>query len=212
MRFIFRRLCCLLLAAVLCFAMAACQGKEPPDTGYTRYTTQFFDTFDTIIQITGYTKTQEEFEGYAQFVHERFAHLSKLYDRFYEYTGVNNVRTINQNAGIAPVEVEPELLEMLAFAKDQCQRSGGRVNIAMGPALELWHGYRERYAGMALPEDAPDAYPAMEALEEADQLSQLDKVIIDQDAGTVFLEEPGMALDVGAVAKGYAAQLVADEG
>ena len=27
-----------------------------------------------------------------------------------------------------------------------------RVNIAMGPALELWHGYRERYAGMALPE------------------------------------------------------------
>lgn len=211
MRFIFRRLCCLLLAAVLCFAMAACQGKEPPDTGYTRYTTQFFDTFDTIIQITGYTKTQEEFEGYAQFVHERFAHLSKLYDRFYEYTGVNNVRTINQNAGIAPVEVEPELLEMLAFAKDQCQRSGGRVNIAMGPALELWHSYRERYAGMALPADAPDAYPAMEALEEADQLSQLDKVIIDKDAGTVFLEEPGMALDVGAVAKGYAAQLVADE-
>ena len=113
MRFIFRRLCCLLLAAVLCFAMAACQGKEAPDTGYTRYTTQFFDTFDTIIQITGYTKTQEEFEGYAQFVHERFAHLSKLYDRFYEYTGVNNVRTINQNAGIAPVEVEPELLEKL---------------------------------------------------------------------------------------------------
>ncbi len=211
MRFIFRRLCCLLLAAVLCFAMAACQGKEAPDTGYTRYTTQFFDTFDTIIQITGYTKTQEEFEGYAQFVHERFAHLSKLYDRFYEYTGVNNVRTINQNAGIAPVEVDPELLEMLAFAKDQCQRSGGRVNIAMGPALELWHGYRERYAGMALPEDAPDAYPAMEALEEADQLSQLDKVIIDKDAGTVFLEEPGMALDVGAVAKGYAAQLVADQ-
>lgn len=210
----FRRFFCCLLAVVLALA-AGCDAapKQPsaPDTGYTRYTTQFFDTFDTIIQVTGYTRTQEEFEGYAEFIHQRFAHLGQLYDRFYEYSGVNNVRTINQKAGVEPVPVEPELLEMLSFAKDWCQRSGGKVNIAMGPALELWHRYREQYSGMALPADAADAYPAQEALEAANQYSDLDKVIIDREAGTVFLEEKGMALDVGAVAKGYAAQLVADE-
>ena len=207
---VLRRFCCLLLAAVL--VLTGCQsGSKAPDTGYTRYTTQFFDTFDTIIQVTGYTRTQEEFEGYAETIHQRFAYLGKLYDRFYEYTGVNNVRTINQNAGVAPVAVEPELLEMLLFAKEMCQRSGGKVNIAMGPPLELWHSYRERYSGMALPADTPDAYPSMEALQAANRHSHLDKVIIDREAGTVFLEEAGMALDVGAVAKGYAAQLVADE-
>ncbi len=199
-----------LILAVLLALSAGCE-KKPPDTGYTRYSTQFYDTFDTIIQVIGYTRTQEEFEGYAETIHRRFQELSRLYDRFYEYTGVNNVRTINQNAGVAPVEVEPDLLEMLSFAKEWCEKTDGRVNIAMGPALELWHQYRERYAGQALEADAPDAAPAMEDLEEADRFSDLDKVVIDRVNRTVFLEEKGMALDVGAVAKGYAAQRVADE-
>lgn len=210
-----RGVCCLILAIVLILS-AGCQrdsGQQSsaPDTGYTRYTTQFFDTFDTIIQINGYTETQEEFEEYAEYIHDRFLHLGQLYDRFLEYSGVNNVRTINKNAGIAPVEVEPELLEMLSFAKEWGEKSGGKVNIAMGPPLELWHQYREKYSGMALPEGTPDAYPTMEALQAANEKTDLEKVILDREAGTVYLEEKGMALDVGAVAKGYAAQMIADE-
>ena len=214
MRQSLRRLCCLFLATALLLT-AGCtpshSSTSAPDTGYTRYTTQFYDTFDTIIQIIGYTKTQQEFEDYAETIHQRFAHLSRLYDRFYEYTGVNNICTINQNAGIAPVAVEPELIAMLQFAKDWCQRTGGRVDITMGPALQLWHQYRERYSGTALPADAPDAVPPMEDLRAAAASAGLDKLVIDPQAGTVFLEDRGMALDVGAVAKGYAAQLVADE-
>ena len=100
---------CLLLSLCL---LGGCAGKKP-DTGYTRYSTEFYDTFDTIIQVIGYTETQEEFVGYAEAIHQRFAYLSQLYDRFYEYAGVNNICTINKNAGVAPVEVAPELLEML---------------------------------------------------------------------------------------------------
>lgn len=206
-----RRGCCILAALLL--SVGCHRGGQPsaPDTGYTRYTTQFYDTFDTIIQINGYTETQEEFEEYARYIHDRFAHLGQLYDRFLEYGGVNNVRTINNNAGIRPVEVEPDLLEMLAFAKEWGEKSGGKVNIAMGPPLEIWHSYRERYSSMALPEDTPDAYPTMEALEAANVNTDLSKVIIDREAGTVFLAETGMALDVGAVAKGFATQRIADE-
>ena len=219
MKAYFWRAWALMLALALLFA-AGCgkspgegEGKpEPPaEAGFQRYTTQFYDTFNTVIQVTGYTRTQEEFDGYAETIHRRFVELNRLYDRFYEYTGVNNICTINKNAGIAPVEAAPELLAMLSFAKEWCQKTGGRVNIAMGPVLEIWHGYREKYAGQALEEGTPDALPSMEVLEKANRYSHLDKVIIDQAAGTVFLEEPGMALDVGAVAKGYAAQLVADE-
>ena len=204
----------LLLAAVLAFGTGCSKlpgGGSPADTGYTRYSTQFYDTFDTIIQVIGYAKTQEEFEGYAGTIHQRFQELSQLYDRFYEYSGVNNIRTINLNAGVAPVEVEPELLEMLSFAKEWCQKTQGRVNIAMGPVLEIWHQYRDQYSGQALAADAAGALPSMEALDDANHFSSLDKVIIDREKGTVFLEDEKMALDVGAVAKGYAAQLVADE-
>lgn len=198
---------CLLLSLCL---LGGCAGKKP-DTGYTRYSTEFYDTFDTIIQVIGYTETQEEFVGYAEAIHQRFAYLSQLYDRFYEYAGVNNICTINKNAGVAPVEVAPELLEMLSFAKDWCEKTDGRVNIAMGPPLEIWRKYREKYAGMALAEGTPDACPTVEELEAASQHTSLDKVVIDRGAGTVFLEEEGMSLDVGAVAKGYAAQMVANE-
>ena len=204
----------LLLAAVLAFGTGCGKlpgGGSPADTGYTRYSTQFYDTFDTIIQVIGYAETQEEFEGYAGTIHQRFQELSQLYDRFYEYSGVNNIRTINLNAGVAPVEVEPELLEMLSFAKEWCQKTQGRVNIAMGPVLEIWHQYRDQYSGQALAADAAGALPSMEALDDANHFSSLDKVIIDREKGTVFLEDKKMALDVGAVAKGYAAQLVADE-
>ncbi len=204
----------LLLAAVLAFGTGCGKlpgGGSPADTGYTRYSTQFYDTFDTIIQVIGYAETQEEFEGYAGTIHQRFQELSQLYDRFYEYSGVNNIRTINLNAGVAPVEVEPELLEMLSFAKEWCQKTQGRVNIAMGPVLEIWHQYRDQYSGQALAADAAGALPSMEALDDANHFSNLDKVIIDREKGTVFLEDKKMALDVGAVAKGYAAQLVADE-
>ncbi len=204
----------LLLAAVLAFGTGCSKlpgGGSPADTGYTRYSTQFYDTFDTIIQVIGYAETQEEFEDYAGTIHQRFQELSQLYDRFYEYSGVNNIRTINLNAGVAPVEVEPELLEMLSFAKEWCQKTQGRVNIAMGPVLEIWHQYRDQYSGQALAADAAGALPSMEALDDANHFSNLDKVIIDREKGTVFLEDKKMALDVGAVAKGYAAQLVADE-
>lgn len=204
----------LLLAAVLAFGTGCSKlpgGGSPADTGYTRYSTQFYDTFDTIIQVIGYAETQEEFEGYAGTIHQRFQELSQLYDRFYEYSGVNNIRTINLNAGVAPVEVEPELLEMLSFAKEWCQKTQGRVNIAMGPVLEIWHQYRDQYSGQALAADAAGALPSMEVLDDANHFSSLDKVIIDREKGTVFLEDKKMALDVGAVAKGYAAQLVADE-
>ena len=138
MKVSFRRACSLMMALALLLA-AGCGGgpQEPPpaDTGYTRYTTQFYDTFNTIVQVTGYTRTQEEFEGYAEAIHQRFVELNRLYDRFYEYSGVNNIRTINKNAGIAPVKAAPELLDMLTFARDWCQKTGGRVNIAMGPPL-----------------------------------------------------------------------------
>lgn len=151
----------------------------------------------------GYAKTQEEFDGYAQQIRSRFEELNRLYDRFHEYQGVNNICTINRNAGAAPVAVSPEILDLLEFSVEMYDQGEGVVNIALGPVLAIWHDYMATYAG-----DAQGAVlPPMEDLEAANAFTDITKVQIDRQAGTVYLEE-GMLLDVGAVAKGYAVEQV----
>ena len=74
----------------------------------------------------------------------------------------------------------------------------------MGSVLYLWHQARE--AGLNDPEHA--ALPDMQELREAAQHTSFDTVLIDREAGTVYLTDPQQRLDVGAIAKGWTAQRV----
>lgn len=174
---------------------------------YFKYTETFFDTFDTIIQFVGYTKTEEEFKAYANQVHERFLHLHKLYDKYNDYEGINNIKTINDNAGIQPVKVDQEIIDLILFSKEWYEKTNGQTNIAMGPVLNIWHDYRE--AGIDDPENAK--IPPLSSLQEAKKHTDINKVIVDIENQTVFLEDERMSLDVGAVAKGYATEIVTKE-
>lgn len=196
-----------LLLALLLIMAAGCGEKKPPETGYTKYSTQFYGTFDTIVQIIGYAQSEEEFVSHAKAMQERFEELHRLYDIYYDYAGVNNLKTVNDNAGISPVEVPKEILDLLEFGTDWYQKTDGQVNIAMGSVLSIWHQYISRYA----PDDTETELPSMEKLRAALDHTDITKVKIDREAGTVYLEDPEMSLDVGAVAKGYAAELVARE-
>lgn len=69
----------------------------------------------------------------------------------------------------------------------------------MGAVLRLWHDSRE--AGVALPDEA--------ALREAAGHVDMSQVILDEQAGTVYFADPELSLDLGAVAKGYTAERVA---
>lgn len=181
--------------------------KATPKTEYTKYSDSFFDAFDTLIMFVAYTKTEDEFKSYFEKVHSRFQKLHALYDIYNDYEGVNNVKTINDNAGIKPVKVDKEIIDLITFAIDLDKHTGGMTNIAMGPVLKIWHDYREE--GKADPENAK--LPPMEELREAAKYTDIDKVIIDKENSTVYLEDKRMSLDLGAVAKGYATELVAKE-
>lgn len=71
----------------------------------------------------------------------------------------------------------------------------------MGAVLNLWHNART----------AGTYVPAAEALSDAAQHCSFDDIVIDQQAGTVFYADDRIRMDLGAVAKGYAAQLVYDK-
>lgn len=198
-----KRILMVLILVVSLSLVIGCEKKS----SYEKYTDSFFDTFDTITQVVAYTESKEEFDQYMETMHNRFIELHMLYDKYNNYEGVNNIKTINDNAGIAPVKVDKEIIDMLLFSKDWYEKAGEETNIAFGPVIKIWSEYRD--IAEANPEDAK--LPPIEDLEAANKFTDISKVIIDEANSTVYLEDSNMRLDVGAVAKGYATEIVAKE-
>ena len=201
-----RRIIVLLLVAAL--ILSGCIGKgSNKNSPYCKYSYEFLGSFDTVIQFVGYAESEDKFDDFAKQGQARFEDLHKLYDKYNDYPGLNNIKTINDNAGLKPVEVSQEIIDLIVFSKEWHQKTGGVVNIALGPVLNIWHDFREQ--GLSNPEQAQ--LPGLEELKSANALTNLNKVVVDQAKRTVFLIEPGMSLDIGAVAKGYATEIVAQE-
>ena len=180
---------------------------ESEGTARKRFSTMFLDTFDTVISFTGFAVSEEEFQEQAALVHATFQYLHKLFDCYhsYEEEGITSVYTLNEKAGKEPIEVDPILFQLLKFSKTEYETGRGQTNIALGSVLSLWHAYRE--SGLDSPEKA--ALPPMEELRAAFVHTKIEDLILDEDGGTVFFADPELRLDVGAVAKGYAAEIVA---
>jgi thiamine biosynthesis lipoprotein len=183
------------------FLTAGCGQK------YTKFNGSFFGSFDTYTTVVGYTKTEKEFDQYFQQMESRMRELHKLFDKYNDYEGINNIKTINDNAGIKPVKVDQEIIDLISFSKEWYKKTGGKTNIAMGPVLNIWHQYFED----ASYDPAHTKIPPMEDLKAAAEHTDIDKVLVDAKNSTVYLAEKGMSLDVGAVAKGFATEIVARE-
>lgn len=197
------------LAAVLCLSiLAGCASaaSQTPAKELTRYSTIFYDVFDTITQVIAYCESEEEFNRQMDALHADLITYNQLYDIYNDYEGVNNIKTINDNAGIAPVEVDERILFMLELAEQMYDVTNGKLNIAMGSVLRVWHDYRE--AAAVTPDDADNAIPSIEELLAANEHCDPANVQIDTAAKTVYLADPEMSLDVGSVGKGYAVEMV----
>ncbi|NLP17382.1 MAG: FAD:protein FMN transferase [Clostridiales bacterium] len=164
----------------------------------------FLFLFNTITEIVAYTKNEEEFSEFATFIKEELEIYHQLYDKYNSYDGINNIKTINDNAGNEPVKVDKKIIDLLKYSIDAYSLSNGRVNIALGSVLEIWHDYRTQ--GVDDPLNAE--LPPMELLEEANKHTNIDMIIIDETNSTVLLKDSEMRLDVGAIAKGYATEQV----
>ena len=160
---------------------------------YSLFTAAFFDIFDTVIFLRLFSNSQDEFDTKSEAIYNELKRLHMLFDIFNEYEGISNIATINRLAGVEPVAACEALLGLIEEGIDAHRRSGGAVNIAMGPVLRLWHDFLTGSASSP---------PNMEALEAAKLLSYINDVVIYNNQ--VFLARVGMSLDVGALAKGVA--------
>lgn len=172
-----------------------------------RYSVVFMDTFDTVISLIGFAESEEVFNRQAAVAHQLFVDLHKRFDCYnsYEDEGIVSVYTVNEKAPDGPVAVDPILYALLKFSKAHYEEAHGQTNVALGSVLSIWHDYRE--AGLADPDSA--ALPPAELLSAASQHADISDLILDDEALTVAFADPSLRLDVGAVAKGYAAEIVA---
>lgn len=195
-----------IIAALLSVALLSSCGQLPFNR-YSKYESTFMQLFDTYSIIVGYAKTDKEFSTYTGIIYNRLNDLHQKFDIYNDYDGVANLKTVNDNAGVRPVEVSRDIIDLLKFGRQAYADTNGTVNIAMGSVLRIWHDYRQR--GIADPDNAE--LPPMDMLEEAAKLTDINDLVIDEAASSVYLRKKGMSLDVGAVAKGYAAQVATDE-
>ena len=188
-----------LILAILLLSGCSLTQSQPK-----QYNATFLELFDTVTAMTGLSDSQETFTTNAQAVRDALEVYHQLFDIYNDYDGINNLKTINDNAGIAPVKVDRKIIDLLLDCKAYYDLTGGLVDVTMGAVLQLWH--EARSDGL---DDPAHAYlPDQAALEEAATHRGWEYIVIDEDASTVYISDPDVSLDVGAIAKGWAAQQV----
>ena len=196
-----RGLSCLLLLALL---LTGCGRVAEPEKK--QYNATFLTLFDTVTTIVGRAESEQAHMAKAQAIHDELLVYHQLFDIYNDYEGLNNLKTVNDNAGHAPVPVDRAIIDLLLDCKAYYELTGGRVNVAMGSVLVLWHEARSDSLN-----DMANAYlPDSDKLAAAAEHRDIGCVVIDQEASTVFITDPHVRLDVGAIAKGWAAQRVAE--
>ncbi len=150
---------------------------------------------DTLVTVTVVSNSADR-AGRA--IESAFSTIGKFGDRINFFSPSSELSEINRNAGIRPVKVSPDTLDIIEKAVYVSEKSGGAFDATIGPEISLWN-FPKRIK------------PTDEQIRKNLSLVNYRNIVIDRKKSTVFLRKKGMLLDLGGIAKGYAADLaVAD--
>lgn len=129
---------------------------------------------------------------------EEAARRLKMYEhRFSANDPSSELMAINQQAGIRPVSVHPELYDLVKIGKFHSCSPDSNLNIAIGPLVQTWRiGFQDAKV------------PTAEEVEQLLKKTDPEKIVFNDQDRSVFLTEPGMLIDLGSLAKGYIADLL----
>ena len=175
-------LLCVIAAAVL--VVAACNRTEP--VWDEPFRIEF--ALNTICTVMLYDQARPEIYDAI------FARIHEIERRMSAFLPDSYISRINAAAGIAPVQVHEEILYVLERAMQIAELSGGAFDPTVGPLTFIW----------GITSDSPRV-PDQEEIDAVLPLVNWRDIELDRQQGTVFLRQEGMALDLGAIAKGYAA-------
>jgi thiamine biosynthesis lipoprotein len=170
-------LLCILL--ILTGTLEGCSKPEPVQAEF---------VLGTVCTISLYDK------GKPQVYRKIFARFREIENRMSVTLVGTDVDQVNANAGIEPAAVHPDVFEVIEQAVHYAEISEGAFDPTVGPLVSLW----------GIGGDNPRV-PVQEEIDAVLPLINWRDVVLDRGKNTVFLRRPGMALDLGAIAKGYAA-------
>lgn len=198
-------------AAACAIFLASCKRPLPPQSQY---------TFGTVCSINLYES------GSADLYAKLFARLRELNDIFNNYSDASEISRVNRDAADMPIPVSQDFFVVLKTALDFARLTGGAFDPTVGPLVKLWGFGKE------------PRVPSQEEIQAAQKLVGWQNVLIDQNAGgepkgftdqegaasidnssqdqnpaagpSVRFTKSGIRLDLGAIAKGYAADCLVD--
>lgn len=130
-------------------------------------------------------------------VDDGFTRLKELDAMASSDIATSDVSKINAAAGKSYVKVHPEIMKMVETSIQYSKLSGGAWDITMGPLIDLWGIGTDN---QRLPSDAE--------IKERMPLIGYDKISVNDKDSSIMLQKPGMAIDLGGIAKGFAADEV----
>ena len=145
------------------------------------------------VEVTVWADTPQQAEAGAR---AAFAAFARVDDLMNDYVAQSEISRVSAAAGTGPQRIDDEMLAVLAGAERINELSGGAFDVTAGPVVALWRT-------AAKTGRMPDA----QKLVAARKLVGADKLRLDEPAQTVELTTPGMKLDFGGIAKGYACDL-----
>lgn len=145
----------------------------------------------TLVRITLYAPTEEQAR---RGLDAAFRRIRELDEKLSDYRPDSELMRLCQHAGEGPVAVSPDLFQVIEAAQTIAARTDGAFDITLGPVIRVWREARRE-------QRLPDA----SVLEDAKRRTGFRKLLLDHEKQAVELSEPGMQLDLGGIAKGYAA-------
>lgn len=147
----------------------------------------------TVVEITIYDQQDESI------IDKAFARITEIEDKM----TINNAETseiiaLNEASGKNEVKLSPDTFYVVEKGKEYYDISGGKFDITIGSVVKLWNIGTE-YAAI------PDKDVLAKAVERVDN----NKLSLNKEKLTAKLEDADMKVDLGAIAKGYAADEVA---
>lgn len=185
----------LLIGIFLIFSLIGCTNSKDDSNPLSK--TEYF--MGTVVTVTLYDNKSEKIIDKA---FEEVKKIEQLVSINMEGTELDEV---NNNAGIKPVKVSDDTYNIIKKGLEYSSLTHGSFDITIGPLVKLW--------SIGLPEAK---VPTLDEIKGTLKYINYKDVEINDSEKTVFLKKPGMIIDLGGIAKGYTADVIAqtlkDEG
>ncbi|HEX6164183.1 MAG TPA: FAD:protein FMN transferase [Vicinamibacterales bacterium] len=171
------------------FLAASC--TRAPETPNASLATRAYPSMGSQLQLSAWTTDEARAVEVFDQVHREFDRLEALLS---VWKNGSDVVRINNNAGIAPVKVDRDTIEVLRIAREAGELTRGKFDVTFGALSDIWR----------FDHDQDNVVPDRSLIEPRLKRVDYRAVEIDATAGTAFINRPGTRVHLGGIGKGYA--------